>query len=86
MTTDDFTAAAAAEARAQWSMRDQHSAFEHGARWARVHLAAQEPSDAELLVAMYAYEGHPDRVSAWRAALTAAWSLRAARRDEKGAP
>lgn len=35
-------------------------------------LAAQEPSDAEVVAAMTAYEGHPTRVEAWRAALSAA--------------
>ena len=40
MTTDPFTDAARAEGFAQWPMRDQRSAFEHGARWARAHLAA----------------------------------------------
>ena len=53
----------------------------HAAHVAQV-LAAQEPTDAEVVAAMTAYEGHPDRVSAWRAALSAARSARAARRDE----
>ena len=60
-----------------------------GAVWARgmeAARAAQEPTDGEVMVAMTAYEGHPDRVSAWRAALSAAWSARAARRDEKDRP
>lgn len=35
-----------------------------------------EPTDAEVTAAMTAYEGHPDRVSAWRAALSAAHDVR----------
>ena len=93
MTTDPFTDAdladyARAEAETRWPQRRtghyvQQLAFVAGAEWAREHLAAQEPTDAEVLAAMTAYEGHPDRVSAWRAALSAA---RAARQDERDRP
>ena len=54
MTTDPFVEAARAESRRQWPMRDQRSAFESGARWARRYLAAQEPTDAEVLAALNA--------------------------------
>lgn len=40
-----------------------------------------EPTDAEVTAAMTAYEGHPDRVSAWRAALSAARTVQ--RGEEK---
>lgn len=63
MTTDPFTEAARAEAERRWS-RDQADGrplpaharmnrrigFEIGALWARTHLAAQEPTDAERAV------------------------------------
>ena len=91
MTTDNFTDTAAWQAEeeleaylgteeAAYGFRD---GFARGAEWARTHLAAQEPSDGEVMAAMTAYEGHPDRVSAWRAALSVAWSARAARRGEE---
>ena len=48
MTTDPFVEAARAESRRQWPMRDQRSAFESGARWARRYLAAQESTDDEV--------------------------------------
>ena len=54
MTTDPFVEAAYAESRQQWPMRSQRSAFESGARWARRYLAAQEPTDAEVLAALNA--------------------------------
>lgn len=78
MTTDPFTAAARAEARREAPHYDRETLAygQHMAEWARTHLAAQEPTDAEVLAAMTAYEGHPDRVSAWRAALTAVRSIR----------
>ena len=79
MTTDPFTEAALAEAdsRAYGNSAGVFcNAFRAGAEWARTHLAAQEPTDAEVLAAMTAYEGHPDRVSAWRAALSAAKGVR----------
>lgn len=55
--------------------------FDAASQWTRDYLTQQEPTDAEVLVAMTAYEGHPDRVSAWRAALTAVRSIR--RNEEK---
>ena len=65
MTTDNFTEAARAEAERRnpsnapkgltrasnaISRRD----FRDGAEWARAHLAAQEPTDAEVLAALNA--------------------------------
>ena len=93
MTTDNFTEAARAEAE---RVRDENSPLEYGtiratfldaflagAEWARTHLAAQEPTDAECVaVQKCLYE----RTLTWvptaevRAALSAA---RAARRDEE---
>ena len=51
--TDPFTEAARAEAEARWPQRRashyvQQIAFAAGAEWARTHLAAQEPTDAEV--------------------------------------
>ena len=83
MTADNFTEDARAEAEERYEFVSDMACFEEGAEWARTHLAALEPSDAEVMVAMTAYEGHPDRVSAWRAALSAAWSARNARRGEE---
>ena len=95
MTTDDFTDAARAEGFAQWPMRDQRSAFEHGARWARAHLAAQEPTDAEVEAAARTWAESGPTAAVWEqmaeerreytrermhACLSAA---RTARRDEK---
>ena len=100
-TTDAFTEAAEV---ASWE-DDRHPddtgawgrmKFMRGARWARAHLAAQEPTDAEVLAALnadYAIRFGPrnfpadslepygdEAVRIMRAALTAA---RAARRDEE---
>lgn len=50
--------------------------FDVASQWAIDYLAKQEPTNAEVLAAMTAYEGHPDRVSAWRAALSAVLSIR----------
>lgn len=105
MTTDNFTEAdltdyARAEAETRWPQRRaghyaQQLAFVAGAVWARDHLAAQEPTDGEVLAALNAQgvvmypKMHPapsldywgDKPSeAMRAALSAA---RAARRDEE---
>lgn len=55
--------------------------FVAGAEWGYDQALTQEPTDAEVLAAMTAYEGHPDRVSAWRAALSAVLSIR--RNEEK---
>ena len=97
-TTDPFTEAALAEAdsRAYGNSAGVFcNAFRAGAEWARTHLAAQEPTDAEVLAALNAQgvvvspKMHPapsldywgDKpAEAMRAALTAA---RAAQRDEE---
>ena len=107
MTNDNFTEAARAEAERrhnriarrnktadEWLDEGRASGFTSGAEWARTHLAAQEPTDAEVLAALNAQSrglvgAHAtqrdslDRfesqsVAAMRAALSAA---RAARRD-----
>ena len=106
MTADNFTDAAGAEAERrynrivrrnktadEWLDEGRASGFTSGAEWARTHLAAQEPTDAEVLaVARLFYRtqcGHDlldgsvykDRwMNTARAALSAA---RAARRDEE---
>ena len=108
MTTDTFAEAARAEAELKHPVPDAYDprvsqyerllaqgAFRAGAEWARDHLAAQEPTDAEVLAALNAQgvvvspKMHPapsldywgDKpAEAMRAALTAA---RAARRDEE---
>ena len=109
MTTDPFTEAARAKADELWprtmqkvpiltsaNRQDRRIGFEVGAKWARTHLSAQEPTDAEVLAALNAQSrglvgAHAtqrdslDRfesrsVAAMRAALSAA---RAARRDEE---
>lgn len=49
MNTNDFTKAARAEAESWIGMNpDDHDNFVSGAEWARTHLAAQEPTDAEV--------------------------------------
>ena len=48
MTTDNFTEAARAEAERRFDFLSDASCFEQGAEWARTHLAAQEPADAEI--------------------------------------
>ena len=102
MTTDAFTEAARAEAAERFPFSEgyevgvyQRRGFVAGAAWARDRLAAQEPTDAEVLAALNAQgvvvspKMHPapsldywgDKpAEAMRAALTAA---RAARRDEE---
>ena len=61
-TTDDFTEAARAEAERRWPRLPQDPSghylnmgkrvgFDLGARWARAHLAAQEPTAAEHRIA-----------------------------------
>ena len=95
MTADNFTEAARAEAEERYGFLSDMSCFEEGAEWARTRLAAQEPTDAEVLAALNAQgivvspRMHPapsldywgDKpVEAMRAALSAA---RAARRDEE---
>ena len=104
-TTDPFIEAARAEAERAFqngvnrtyntAMKEARGGFIAGARWARTHLAAQEPTDAEVLAALnadYALRYGPsnrpaasldpygdEHVQIMRAALSAA---RAARRDE----
>lgn len=70
MTNDDFTEAARAEAEGKFpppresaviyplSAVRSHSrgAFLAGAEWARDHLAAQDPTDAEVLAALNLHE------------------------------
>lgn len=69
MTTDDFTTAARTEAEEYaWDRnagtthedsldRDAFaSGYEYGAFWARAHLAAQEPTLAEVTAAIHAYD------------------------------
>ena len=108
MTNDNFTEAARAEAERrynrivrrnktadEWLDEGRASGFTSGAEWARTHLAAQEPTDAEVLAALNAHgvvmspKMHPapsldywgdKSAEAMRAALSAA---RAARRDEE---
>lgn len=94
MNDDDFETAARKEAKRRWEFIQFDSyvqaaeengkihGFEKGAEWARDHLAAQEPTDAEVLAALNAHDpavstpnlGHyaPSHVEAMRAALTAA--------------
>src|SRR5699024_9170089 len=48
MTTDPFTDAARAEAEVQCGNSFDLEHFMAGAEWARDHLAAQEPTDAEV--------------------------------------
>lgn len=87
MTTEDFTTAARAEAENWIGMDlDDHDNFVSGAEWARDHLAAQEPTNAEcgiLLRVMYpdipfnSPSHYPDAMERARAA------IRAVRRDEE---
>ena len=98
MTTDNFTDAARAYARERYPSgtdldRDRRMVVDEFAEWARDHLAAQEPTDAEVLAALnadYAIRFGPrnfpadslepygdEAVRIMRAALTAA------RRDEE---
>lgn len=81
--TDRFTTAARAEAERDWgtTVRAQRPAFIAGARWARDHLAAQDPTDAEVEAAKAVLDSfeYADEPQSIRDALSAA---RAARRDE----
>ena len=103
MNNDPFTKAARAYARERYPSgtdldRDRRMVVDEFAEWARTHLAAQEPTDVEVLAALNAQgvvtspKMHPapsldywgDKpAEAMRAALSAA---RAARRDEKDTP
>lgn len=71
MTTDDFTDAARVEAERKctinpstspgeriWNTRHMHDFGVHMAEWARTHLAAQEPTDAEVEAAEVEWEHH----------------------------
>ena len=101
MTIDNFTEAAYDKAIAECGggkadYLDTVTIFLMGAEWARAHLAAQEPTDAEVLAALnadYAIRFGPrnlpadslepygdEHVQIMRAALSAA---RATRRDEE---
>ena len=91
MTTDPFTEAARAEAERRHVPRDRPTAiteqcavqgFQDGAEWARTHLAAQEPTDAEVEAAKAVLDSveYADEPQSIRAALSAA---RATRRDEE---
>ena len=95
MTTADFTEAARAEAERrytrivrrnktadEWLDDGRAAGFASGAEWARTHLAAQEPTDAEVEAAKAVLDSveYADEPQSIRAALSAA---RAARRDEE---
>ena len=59
MTTDAFTEAARAYARERYPSgtdldRDRRMVVDEFTVWARTHLAAQEPTDAEVLAALNA--------------------------------
>ena len=59
MTTENFTEAARAYARKRYPTgsdldRDRRMVVDEFAVWARAHLAAQEPTDAEVLAALNA--------------------------------
>ena len=102
MTTDPFTTAARAEAESWIGMDlDDHDNFVSGAVWARDHLDAQEPTDAEIEAAAEATcsgEGGCDPCFNWddsvdggctyctRHARAALSAARAARRDEEDTP
>ena len=104
MTTDPFTDAdltdyARAEAETRWPQRRtghyvQQLAFVAGAEWAREHLAAQGPTDAECLavlnVAIVPLGEPPKRngLADWNPAAVerVRAALSAARRDERGTP
>ena len=104
MTTDNFTEAAAAAAEEQWTRdlapgqplrgprrMDRRIGFTMGAAWARTHLAAQEPTDAECIAVLNAvttpFGEKPGRTewapAAIRRCREAMVSARAARRDEE---
>lgn len=107
MTTDNFTEAARTEAERRHVPLDRPTAiteqcavqgFQDGAEWARTHLAAQEPSDAEAEAACRGFYDDPNSLTDWtklarvqpdlaekyRAGMRRALSsARAARRDEE---
>lgn len=93
MTTDNFTEAeltdyARAEAETRWPQRRtghyvQQLAFVAGAEWARTHLAAQEPTDAEVEAAKAVLDSveYADEPQSIRAALSAARAALRARNE-----
>ena len=92
MTTDPFADAARAEAESWIGMDlDDHDNFVSGAEWARDHLTAQEPTDAECLavlnVVMVPLGEPPKRngLADWNPAAVerVRAALSAARRDEE---
>lgn len=101
MNNDNFTEVARAEAERRHIPLDRPTAiteqcavqgFQDGAEWARTHLAAQEPTDAEVEAGKAVlesrasvFDGHLPGFSEHvaRKVLIAA---RAARRDEKDTP
>ena len=103
MTTDPFTEAARAEAGRRFPLPDRkkrhdgtpegvgQEGFEQGAEWARTHLAAQKPSDAECIAVLNAVTtplGEKPKYTVWFPAAIqrcreAMMSARAARRDEE---
>lgn len=99
MTTDDFTDVLHEETQTRYHREAGTargavvSAFKAGALWARDHLAAQEPTDAEVEAAanaILAFEGETEETAhgdlydaAWdhaRAALAAARAVRQEKR------
>ena len=92
MTADPFIEAARAEAErqnpvpptydpegpSQWERLLAQQAFRNGAEWARAHLAAQEPTDAECIAFWHAFEDAADEtnIENIRAALSAARAVR----------
>ena len=95
MTNDNFTEAARAEAERRFDFLSDASCFELGAEWARTHLAAQEPTDAEVEAAAEAIcsgEGGCDPCFNWDDSVAggctyctrhARAALSASRRNEK---
>ena len=93
MTADPFIEAARAEAERRTplgghtapALTQERAGLVAMAEWARTHLAAQEPTDAECIAFWHAFEDAADEtnIENIRAALSAA---RAARRDEEDKP
>ena len=96
MTTDNFNDAARAEAKRRLTWHDRQfgnllDPMVHMAEWARDHLAAQEPTDAECIAVLSAvttpFGEKPGKVEWAYAAIQrcreAMTSARAARRDEE---
>lgn len=100
MTDDDFTRAAEDAAEEQWTREhtpghplsgpermNRRIGFTAGAEWARDHLAAQEPTDAEAIAYLAAFveDLPPGEDADWTPDTIARVKrgLRAARRDEE---